>query len=267
MFRGINIKYDECGKYKIDIKLLKKVGFNNLMISYDKNAFKLIKEAKLNDIQISALHLPYKKYVNYIWENNENTLIYKNLLIEAIEFANNHQINKVIMHITSGNEPPLMNICAINFINELLIYCEKYKIFLCLENLRRLDYLDYVLSNCKNDYLAICLDTGHINAFTRNSYNFPWENFLNKVQCIHMHDNNGVDDQHLLPFDGNIPWNIFLQELKKYNLNDSIYLEIYSGAKSKYDCSDELFYEICMNRLNIIMNFIKGVSHENRRNH
>lgn len=263
MFRGINIKYDECGKYKTDIKKIKKAGFNNLMILYNKNAINLIKEAQTNNLIVSALHLPYKNCVNYIWENNVNTIIYKNLLIEAIEFANENHINKVIMHITSGNEPPLMNVCGINFVNELLEYCEKYKIFLCLENLRRLDYLEYIFQNCESRYLAVCLDTGHINAFTHNSYTFPWDNYLTKIQCIHLHDNNGVDDQHLLPFDGNIPWNIFFDELKKSKLTDSIYLEIYSGAKSKYNCSDEIFYEICINRLNIIMNLLKGKSHEN----
>lgn len=55
---------------------------------------------------------------------------------------------------------------------------------------------------------GICYDTGH----GRLQEPKPGLD-LNSVEAIHLNDNNGVDDEHLLPFDGSIDWPAFAEAL------------------------------------------------------
>jgi sugar phosphate isomerase/epimerase len=48
----------------------------------------------------------------------------------------------------------------------------------------------------------VCLDTGHINAFSRLPVARWWELLGEHVIALHLHDNDGLSDDHLSPGDG-----------------------------------------------------------------
>jgi sugar phosphate isomerase/epimerase len=48
----------------------------------------------------------------------------------------------------------------------------------------------------------VCLDTGHINAFSRLPVTRWWELLGERVIALHLHDNDGLSDDHLPPGDG-----------------------------------------------------------------
>ncbi|MDD4857098.1 MAG: sugar phosphate isomerase/epimerase [Candidatus Krumholzibacteria bacterium] len=48
----------------------------------------------------------------------------------------------------------------------------------------------------------VCLDTGHINAFSRLPVRRWWDVLGGKVVALHLHDNDGLSDDHLPPGDG-----------------------------------------------------------------
>jgi sugar phosphate isomerase/epimerase len=48
----------------------------------------------------------------------------------------------------------------------------------------------------------VCLDTGHINAFSRLPAARWWELLGERVIALHLHDNDGLSDDHLPPGDG-----------------------------------------------------------------
>jgi sugar phosphate isomerase/epimerase len=48
----------------------------------------------------------------------------------------------------------------------------------------------------------VCLDTGHINAFSRFPVKKWWEVLGGKVVALHLHDNDGLSDDHLPPGEG-----------------------------------------------------------------
>ncbi|HMA75918.1 MAG TPA: sugar phosphate isomerase/epimerase family protein [Candidatus Krumholzibacteriaceae bacterium] len=48
------------------------------------------------------------------------------------------------------------------------------------------------------DYrFSICLDTGHINCFSRISFQGWWDKVGGRVEVLHLHDNDGLSDDHL----------------------------------------------------------------------
>jgi len=48
----------------------------------------------------------------------------------------------------------------------------------------------------------VCLDTGHINAFSRLPVKRWWEVLGERVIALHLHDNDGLSDDHLPPGNG-----------------------------------------------------------------
>ena len=49
---------------------------------------------------------------------------------------------------------------------------------------------------------AVCLDTGHINAFSRLPVRRWWDALGERVVALHLHDNDGLSDDHLPPGEG-----------------------------------------------------------------
>ena len=66
----------------------------------------------------------------------------------------------------------------------------------------------------------MCYDSGHENFLT------PHANFLQKhgdrLMCVHLHDNNGLTDQHKIPFTGSVNWEYVALSLASTNINELI---------------------------------------------
>jgi len=82
-----------------------------------------------------------------------------------------------------------------------------------------------LLTEVNTPRLKICLDTGHINAFSKVPFE-EWVTILNKqVPYVHFSDNMGDSDQHLAIGRGNINWQAFTVALKEHKINPEIVLE------------------------------------------
>ena len=109
----------------------------------------------------------------------------------------------------------------------LLDECEKCDLNLCVENLISDVEIPYIFDNISHDRLKICFDVGHKNRFTPNLDIL--KNYGEHIEVLHIHDNDGSADQHSIPGRGNIDWNGFAVELKKYpNLVLSSELKLYN---------------------------------------
>ena len=159
-----NYKYNS--GYEERVTLIKESGFNSVFLYSQYNPIEYIDLICISTLKIDSYHLPYKKfnrgkcidsrYVNILWEERPEAKVYVRELIEEVKFAHEYAINTVVMHITGGDVPPPMNDNGIKNIEKVLDVCEKYNITLCLENLRRVDYLDYVFKKLDSDKLRFC---------------------------------------------------------------------------------------------------------------
>ena len=82
-----------------------------------------------------------------------------------------------------------------------------------------------LLSRVSNPRLNVCLDTGHINAFSTVPFD-GWVSALSQ-HCPYMHlsDNRGKSDEHLAIGSGNIDWQAFTATLAKDRIRPEITLE------------------------------------------
>jgi len=89
-----------------------------------------------------------------------------------------------------------------------------------LEVLRRLD----------SPYARFCLDVGHVNAFARNR----WQDWLPTLEPwlgqLHLHDNHGVDDEHLAIGQGTVDFTGLFAYLESRGLRPVITLEPHAEA-------------------------------------
>jgi sugar phosphate isomerase/epimerase len=68
-----------------------------------------------------------------------------------------------------------------------------------------------------------CFDTGHANMWRTWEQYVP--RYLNKISALHIHDNHGKADEHLLPGDGTIDFISFFKVLKAHDYNGYLGLE------------------------------------------
>lgn len=125
----------------------------------------------------------------------------------------------------------------VEFFSRMIPYLEEYNVKAAIENIwiynryqpgRVLapticsdpydlaDCVDKLNAMCKNgDRFVACLDVGHANICCRHMSMREVVNALgHRLEVLHVHDNNGLDDLHIAPFLGNVDWESFCLGLK-----------------------------------------------------
>ena len=117
-------------------------------------------------------------------------------------------------------------------------YIKNKEITVCLENLRPLspeetelvdrsaDDLLYIIERIGSSKFGICLDTGHLNLTDKNQREFILK-AGDKLKALHIADNDGNTDQHLMPFNrGTVDFPEIIKALKEIKYNGIFNLEI-----------------------------------------
>ncbi|MDD3107005.1 MAG: sugar phosphate isomerase/epimerase [Bacilli bacterium] len=206
------------------INLIKNNHFDGVFLFWREQLDEVVGQIRLASLTIETMHLPFEN-CNDLWLD-AMTSNYWDLIIRGVKDAHRLGIPTVIFHVSSTANPPKMNEIGLQRFAQLLKMCEEYHINLALENLRRLDYIDFLFEKYPSTYLKFCFDSGHANAFTNNIAAFPWHKYQDKLYCLHLHDNNGLRDQHLPPFDGNINWKMLMHDLKKCSYQGPLTAEV-----------------------------------------
>ena len=91
--------------------------------------------------------------------------------------------------------------------DELIPILEKNKIRIALENMPgdTWEFQRYLLDNYPPELFGFCFDSGHANINLRNQLDDCYE-YRNRIAALHLHDNNGISDQHTSPFTGTLDW-------------------------------------------------------------
>lgn len=81
--------------------------------------------------------------------------------------------------------------------------------------------------------VGFCYDSGHEYAYTRDTDLLAL--FGDRLFCMHLHDNSGGGDEHLLPFDGGVPFDRIARHLARLNYQGWMTLELsYDPYREKY---------------------------------
>lgn len=141
-----------------------------------------------------------------------------------------------ITHVTWGYKhgiPPLDPI-AIERFKRIIDCAEKNKFILALENSAFEPHLRYVLDDLlDSDATGFCYDTGHRYCFMPKADLIG--DYGDRLVAMHLDDNDGIDDLHLIPYDGIAPWDEIIADLEKTKLYyDNIIFEV--KGKIRKEC-------------------------------
>jgi len=116
----------------------------------------------------------------------------------------------VVMHPThwmaNETKDPRIDDQLRKSLDELEPFARKRGIRIAIENLvpARNALFQSLYFQYEPEFLCFCLDSGHQHIYPQNPG--PLELFKDRLGAVHLHDNDGSDDQHRLIFDGSIDW-------------------------------------------------------------
>ena len=118
------------------------------------------------------------------------------------------------------------------FFAELADYAKQYDVNVCVENLpfpkyplTTVEQVCEIVDKLKRDNLKVCLDTGHAAIFFGSDVGSAVRYIGKRLEAVHIHDNMGKQDEHLIPGDGIIDWDGFTAALKEIGYTGVISLE------------------------------------------
>ena len=157
--------------------------------------------AKSIGLGLTMIHCAYYDLkLDSFWEEGSDGEEVKNEYIRQISKCGTLTSNFVIhLHLTQNYKTSRI---GLHRINELLKECEKYNVNLAVENLLKEDDIKYIFSNISHPLLKICYDCGHQN-FATPDFDLM-KNYGKYVSVLHIHDNNGILDEHKIIGEGTI---------------------------------------------------------------
>lgn len=202
----------------------------------------LLDIAKQNNISCNQAHAPYPIYVNGWDEYNE--MIYK-YVVKSIEIAGRMKAKCIVVHpikpkssstkistpIIPFNSRQELFDKNIEIFKSLETHCTQYNIKIAIENMFEKDddgklvasmcgipdehnkLIDTLNSKC----FVSCLDLGHAAIAKVEPQEAIRQIGTNRLQALHVHDNDYLLDKHQLPYLGNINWDEVCTALKDIN--------------------------------------------------
>ena len=172
-------------------------------------------------LEVPFFHLGYDG-INNIWLEGEagDKLVEK--YINDLNSCNKLGVNLVVMHL-SAHVAPSYSTLGLERFRKIINHAEMLNIRVAIENTRPTEQFEKIFELIPNKNLGLCFDSGHYNAYFSRIFDF--DKFRDKIFIVHLHDNNGLADQHLNPFDGEMDWHFVLNKLKQCNYSGPIVLE------------------------------------------
>lgn len=210
------------------INAIKEAGFKHVFIEWYNKDWEISQQQQLDYVRKLGLnvifaHLGYQK-INNIWLEGEIGEGFVERYKNDLKLCRENDIDLVCMHLTSKSEAPEPNKIGLKRFQEIADYAQELGIKIAFENTKIKGYQEYILKNIKNDNVGICLDSGHLHAHFKDELNFDL--FKDKIFCVHLHDNHGEKDEHLIPFEGTIDWNWLMDKLIECNYKGPVTMEL-----------------------------------------
>lgn len=196
------------------------------------------KYADEQGIQVSQTHAPYAVFPKFL-DRDFLKSQKRSILVTSLVGAEYMVLHPLAFPLYGGRafDKEEMDY-NLRFFRKILPELRKYNVKAAIENIfdwdkphiRNIQFsypegINDLLKKLPPDYFVHCLDTGHLNIAGK-----PQEEMIkligSRLKVLHIHDNYGSLDEHVLPGQGNINWNDFTQALAEINFSGAISLEV-----------------------------------------
>ena len=97
------------------------------------------------------------------------------------------------------------------------------------------------------DCFSVCIDTGHVNSVVRfgnPSVGDVIRMFRGHISCLHLHDNDGLTDQHYPIHSGTIDWDDTFSALEEVGYNGIYNLEVNFTCRGNDSVKETAAYSV-----------------------
>ena len=225
------------------IKLMKENGFETCFLGCESPTFdETVKTIQESGIIIESLHAPFSKTktepvydINAMWYEGEIGEKMFGRLTFCVDKASQYGIPIIVVHLSSGVTPPMVNNIGNERFGKLMEYAKERNVIIAYENQRMLGNIAHAFDYYKD--AGFCWDIGHESCFTPGREYMPL--FGQKLVALHVQDNLGADqpkpDLHLIPFDGIVDFEKAAKYIAKTPFTGSLMLEILKRQSNYYD--------------------------------
>lgn len=191
-------------------------------------------------------HAPFPSLIAEDDEYNDIIIrVLKNTIIAADEIGcRNLVIHPFFLGYKERLTPEREWEINIDRYSRLIPEAKKYGVTLCLENMfvgnrdkiyaaccSNIDtacaYVDELNRIAGEKVFGFCFDTGHALLCGLDMRDMLVK-LGDRIRAFHVHDNNGIDDQHLAPYMGILDWNRFIQGLSEIPFNATMSFETFN---------------------------------------
>lgn len=190
---------------------------------------------KKHNLIYNQIHAPYVHHLFEIESSVKENLKWQ--IKRSIEIASMLEIPYVVLHAATDNKNYSNSLKAnIEWLEPLVEYATNLNTSLALENLaydknkRReytsdIDNLVALIDAFKSPNIVACYDFGHANMISSN-HKENIHKLGSHLKTLHVADNNGLTDEHLLPFHGNVDWHECMKALSDIDYQGDFTYEI-----------------------------------------
>ena len=234
---GIFNWYGYVEPFEKRVEQIKKVGYDHLMLWWEDESYPefidrrdFIKIVKSFDLSLENIHLP-SEGINSLWvdgtERNKKVDEIRKWMDECRESG----AETVVLHATSGIGIPLDYSMGYKSFEKIIYEAEAIKLKVAIENIRMLNYLEFIFQEFKSDYAGLCYDSSH-DFIDGQSCGNILEKLKDRLFCVHLSDCDGIDDKHWVPGKGIVDWEKIIAIIKGAGCN-KISMEIYPDKSEK----------------------------------
>ncbi|MBV1758256.1 MAG: sugar phosphate isomerase/epimerase [Dethiosulfatibacter sp.] len=213
------------------LKLIKDAGFDSTMLWWgDQVAFwdfdkvDLINEVNRFGLTIENIHLPYYE-IHHLWDNTLKTIDVIKAIKEGIDDCYRFGIEGIVIHIENDLLINYNKNIGLENLRRLVHEAEKKDVLIAIENTKNNQIVDYVFEELKNNHLKFCYDSSH-DWLKDGSKSEMILKYADRLQYLHLSDNDLEFDRHWIPGEGLIQWGKVVENLKLAKYNGTISFEV-----------------------------------------
>lgn len=205
-----------------------------------EHAHKIREEAEKLGIEFVQSHPPYRPGMQGSFETVEGEEFFKEITSRSIIISSILGVKWAVLHPVTECEKSEYNLednlkYNHQIFDETVDLAIKNNVGIAFENMADRDNrrrfgttaseLIALVDSYNSPYVGVCWDTGHGNRV----YNDPVQPMLelgHRIKALHINDNHGKTDEHLLPFMGNLDWERIMKVLKEIGYEGDLVYEI-----------------------------------------
>jgi len=213
------------------LRLIRQAGFEGVLLWWDTIEGVDYRDmpalARREGLWVENIHAPFDSG-NALWEDSAAGQTILELYLRCVDDCAAFEIPTMVIHPAMTQPAPPMNPIGIERFKRIAERAERRNVNVAVENMRGAQAIargEWVLEQIDSPRLGFCYDNGHHHARHAPEAD-TLSKFGHRLMSLHLHDNDGTDDQHLLLFDGTVDWQEQMKAIAATGYQEPTTLEV-----------------------------------------